>query len=327
MNMFKKVLSRNRETPEPPSPLLRIVADIDPVFVCDIGEQRGVLRIRRGKWAGRTWAVRLHCCENPLCGCSNVDFHCVDADHEGPEPPDVLHFGLDPYERTMTPDTERTRGRYAADLAESAIAEFSETEWRSLLEFLLTTKREIVRTMDVAKLTLPDSPEAITEDGSLVGFGEQFPFAECFEFDLNGEQWAVDDQYCVMPDCDCRDVVLSFLHLNPSQSSGTVDEPVPAARYDYKRDRVSVEQKSATGEPSLARLVQAVRLAHPSFVDEVRRRHEQLKMLYLRTVLAKGPPDNTFGPGTTVRRDDPKVGRNEPCPCGSGRKYKKCCAR
>ena len=26
----------------------------------------------------------------------------------------------------------------------------------------------------------------------------------------------------------------------------------------------------------------------------------------------------------TVRRDSPKVGRNDPCPCGSGRKYKKC---
>ena len=26
----------------------------------------------------------------------------------------------------------------------------------------------------------------------------------------------------------------------------------------------------------------------------------------------------------TVRREGPKVGRNDPCPCGSGRKYKKC---
>ena len=25
-----------------------------------------------------------------------------------------------------------------------------------------------------------------------------------------------------------------------------------------------------------------------------------------------------------VKRDEPKVGRNDPCPCGSGRKYKKC---
>jgi uncharacterized protein len=27
----------------------------------------------------------------------------------------------------------------------------------------------------------------------------------------------------------------------------------------------------------------------------------------------------------TVRRESAKVGRNEPCPCGSGRKYKQCC--
>jgi hypothetical protein len=31
-------------------------------------------------------------------------------------------------------------------------------------------------------------------------------------------------------------------------------------------------------------------------------------------------------PGATVRRALPKVGRNDPCPCGSGKKYKKCCA-
>jgi len=26
----------------------------------------------------------------------------------------------------------------------------------------------------------------------------------------------------------------------------------------------------------------------------------------------------------TIRREQPKVGRNEPCPCGSGKKYKQC---
>jgi tetratricopeptide (TPR) repeat protein len=30
-------------------------------------------------------------------------------------------------------------------------------------------------------------------------------------------------------------------------------------------------------------------------------------------------------PVATVRRETPKVGRNDPCPCGSGKKYKKCC--
>lgn len=28
---------------------------------------------------------------------------------------------------------------------------------------------------------------------------------------------------------------------------------------------------------------------------------------------------------TTVQHDEPKVSRNDPCPCGSGKKYKKCC--
>ncbi|MEW6192376.1 MAG: preprotein translocase subunit SecA [Bacillota bacterium] len=32
------------------------------------------------------------------------------------------------------------------------------------------------------------------------------------------------------------------------------------------------------------------------------------------------------GSGRTVRREQ-KVGRNDPCPCGSGKKYKKCCGR
>ncbi|HEX7499876.1 MAG TPA: SEC-C metal-binding domain-containing protein [Polyangia bacterium] len=32
-----------------------------------------------------------------------------------------------------------------------------------------------------------------------------------------------------------------------------------------------------------------------------------------------GPP--------TIRRTKPKIGRNESCPCGSGKKYKKCCGR
>ncbi len=29
----------------------------------------------------------------------------------------------------------------------------------------------------------------------------------------------------------------------------------------------------------------------------------------------------------TVRREKAKIGRNDPCPCGSGKKYKNCCGR
>ncbi|QDU36012.1 hypothetical protein Mal4_02950 [Maioricimonas rarisocia] len=32
-------------------------------------------------------------------------------------------------------------------------------------------------------------------------------------------------------------------------------------------------------------------------------------------------------PSVTVHNEAPKVGRNDPCPCGSGKKYKKCCGK
>jgi len=28
-----------------------------------------------------------------------------------------------------------------------------------------------------------------------------------------------------------------------------------------------------------------------------------------------------------ARKEAPKAGRNDPCPCGSGKKYKNCCGR
>ncbi|MDD5728009.1 MAG: SEC-C metal-binding domain-containing protein, partial [Victivallales bacterium] len=47
-----------------------------------------------------------------------------------------------------------------------------------------------------------------------------------------------------------------------------------------------------------------------------------------------GPAENTERENyreppvqVTFRRETPKVGRNDPCPCGSGKKYKKCCGK
>jgi len=37
--------------------------------------------------------------------------------------------------------------------------------------------------------------------------------------------------------------------------------------------------------------------------------------------------DLLFNPPQPLSRSGPKTGRNAPCPCGSGKKYKKCCLR
>ena len=48
-----------------------------------------------------------------------------------------------------------------------------------------------------------------------------------------------------------------------------------------------------------------------------------------RVQVAK-PTSEGFGGGTAIVRKPvtvKKVGRNDPCPCGSGKKYKKCCGQ
>jgi len=46
-----------------------------------------------------------------------------------------------------------------------------------------------------------------------------------------------------------------------------------------------------------------------------------------KPVSTSGGSDGTAEASKTVVRKSPKVGRNDPCPCGSGLKYKKCCGR
>src|SRR3712207_7812363 len=45
--------------------------------------------------------------------------------------------------------------------------------------------------------------------------------------------------------------------------------------------------------------------------------------------MIRRPPRSTLFPYTTLFRSktEQKVGRNDPCPCGSGKKYKKCHGR
>jgi len=59
-----------------------------------------------------------------------------------------------------------------------------------------------------------------------------------------------------------------------------------------------------------------VQIAEPENIEEMRKRKEQ-KLTYS----GAGDAEVKRQP---VRKDK-KVGRNDPCPCGSGKKHKKCC--
>jgi preprotein translocase subunit SecA len=58
--------------------------------------------------------------------------------------------------------------------------------------------------------------------------------------------------------------------------------------------------------------------------EEVRRRREQEQIFAAASRAKSGV--TAKGGVQTVKREKAKVGRNDPCPCGSGKKYKKCCA-
>jgi hypothetical protein len=62
--------------------------------------------------------------------------------------------------------------------------------------------------------------------------------------------------------------------------------------------------------------------------EEFREEQRQLEQLKNESYTLKHhlPYDKMYWePRDPYIREEPKVGRNNPCPCGSGKKYKKCC--
>jgi preprotein translocase subunit SecA len=51
----------------------------------------------------------------------------------------------------------------------------------------------------------------------------------------------------------------------------------------------------------------------------------QRKQVARITSVSGGDIDSIGGKPKPLVKKEKKVGRNDPCPCGSGKKYKKCC--
>ena len=71
----------------------------------------------------------------------------------------------------------------------------------------------------------------------------------------------------------------------------------------------------------------------PEAEAQMRELHDEWLQTPRESLEGKRPVEALDGGGLfpekveTYRREEPKVGRNDPCPCGSGRKYKKCCGK
>ena len=89
---------------------------------------------------------------------------------------------------------------------------------------------------------------------------------------------------------------------------------------EYKKESFATFEQMMDGieEQSLRYLYLLQPVEDKEKVREMERRQRKQEMVM-------GPSEEAPEPRRPVIRG-PKIGRNEPCPCGSGKKYKKCCA-
>jgi len=192
--------------------------------------------------------------------------------------------------------------------------------WEELDRWFWTAKIEAIETAEVAEIDIHGLPNA--DDGHLVPFTEVFPLGLSLNFTFEKAAWAADEQYCVQPRCRCTEIVLSFLQLKDATGRRTTSlRDVPALRYDYRSHTSRHLAPGPSITPATGRLLAALKIAYPSLDTRLELHHRIMQSLYARRYLAqvKEELETHF----SVRRE--KIGRNDPCPCGSGKKFKKCC--
>jgi preprotein translocase subunit SecA len=105
-----------------------------------------------------------------------------------------------------------------------------------------------------------------------------------------------------------------------------VTQNAPVLPFPEEGEEEGGEEESSNGSAgqaaaSSAAAAEAQRQAAKSTMEDFTRNIQRKKERELQ-VLQFGGGDDSSGPKTV--NGGQKVGRNDPCPCGSGKKYKKC---
>ena len=122
----------------------------------------------------------------------------------------------------------------------------------------------------------------------------------------------LDEQYCLRSGCDCDRVVVCFFNTKDYVSQGNSSMITVL----YRTGKIDSVEPSEGFTQTPKELWLHFMEKYPDILNKFAKRHKQLAKLYSeyrrRTL-----------PVATKKIETP--GRNEPCPCGSGKKYKKCC--
>ncbi|MBN1636297.1 MAG: preprotein translocase subunit SecA [Deltaproteobacteria bacterium] len=115
-----------------------------------------------------------------------------------------------------------------------------------------------------------------------------------------------------------KDHLLSMDHLKDGIGLRGYGQKNPLREYQREGFDMFMGVIYRIKELSLERLFK-VHIQKQEEVERISQRERKQRMQMGRGVGSETP--------ATVKRDGKKIGRNDPCPCGSGKKYKQCCGR
>ena len=274
----------------------------------------------RGKRRGETFDLGLKVCTNPLCWCTNLDLECTHRDSpEGGTT--ALHVTLDVFARKFR--KHRSGDRAARSLGRALARDLADEDWATLRQVFLSSKTRLTKEADLARLDDSDFPHDEIEDESLlVGYRDIVPFDEHLQVEAGGELFLIDDLYCMQRHCRCQEVHLVFVPIPRKIPTYRFRVEDPALETCVILDLGSGQWK-VVEQGRLAIDGEAMMRAffdrhHPRAMAVFKERRRVLRAMYRNYLRRIG-----HVPAPSVARV--KAGRNDPCPCGSGKKFKKCC--
>ena len=266
----------------------------------------------KGEHKGERYRVRPRVCENPLCSCQDVEF-VLEAVDDG----NRYEFSLDIEERRLTRQKDRALSAPNANFARSFLKELDSKQWNEIQISFFSAKAHIVKNCDIEQLD-PEFPmEEIESDGTMVSWHEIFPYAADIVAKDDAAEYVFDDQYCISSTCSCKNVVLAIIAIENGEALN--DDSPPVVRYSYGTRKWTVEPSTDDGSLSVEKIMSLLLRSLPDLPERLKERHRIMRRLY-------GKYRRKHGFVEAVQ-PTPKIGRNDPCPCGSGKKYKKCCGQ
>jgi preprotein translocase subunit SecA len=145
---------------------------------------------------------------------------------------------------------------------------------------------------------------------------------------IGAESFAQLERYLILSvlDAQWKDHLLGLDHLKEGIGMRAYGQRDPLV--EYKRESFDLFQEMMERvEDQVVQYLYRVELVQgppERRRQAVRARESKADVTGLQGERREAQQSPTTGPPTTVRRSTPKVGRNDPCPCGSGKKYKKC---